>query len=85
MSWFLDAFGDVPDPRASNARHDLLEGLTIALMASICGAEDGSDFGDFAVDREALFREFLTLTHGIPSHGTCSRIVLERGGMTCSD
>ncbi|MBB4285665.1 ISAs1 family transposase, partial [Roseospira goensis] len=74
MSWFLDAFAEVPDPRASNARHDLLEVLTIALVASICGAEDCSDFADFAVDREGLFREFLTLKHGIPSHDTFSRI-----------
>jgi len=74
MSWFLDAFAEVPEPRASNARHDLLEVLTIALVASICGAEDCSDFADFAVDREGLFREFLTLKHGIPSHDTFSRI-----------
>jgi predicted transposase YbfD/YdcC len=74
MSWFLEAFAEVPEPRASNARHDLLEVLTIALVASICGAEDCSDFADFAVDREGLFREFLTLKHGIPSHDTFSRI-----------
>ncbi|KAA5602186.1 ISAs1 family transposase, partial [Roseospira marina] len=29
---------------------------------------------DFAGDREGLFREFLTLKHGIPSHDTFSRI-----------
>lgn len=74
MSWFLEAFAEVPEPRASNARHNLLEVLTIALVASICGAEDCSEFADFAVDREGLFREFLTLKHGIPSHDTFSRI-----------
>jgi len=75
MSWFIDAFDALPDPRTGNAkRHDLLEVLTIALTASVCGAESCSDFADFAVDREGLFREFLRLEHGIPSHDTFSRI-----------
>ena len=60
MSWIEQAFGSLPDPRTGNAkRHDLLELLTIALTASVCGAETCSDFADFAVDREPLFREFL--------------------------
>lgn len=73
--WFEEAFAALPDPRTGNAtRHDLLEVLTIALTAAICGAEDCSDFADFGVDREDLFREFLELKHGIPSHDTFSRI-----------
>jgi predicted transposase YbfD/YdcC len=55
-------------------RHDLLEVLTIALTAAICGAESCVDFADFAVDREALFREFLKLENGPPSHDTFSRL-----------
>ncbi|SKC02732.1 transposase family protein, partial [Sphingopyxis flava] len=52
MSWFAAAFDDLRDPRTGNARrHDLLEVLTMALTASICGAESCSDFADFAVDR----------------------------------
>lgn len=75
MSWFEAAFASLPDPRTGNAkRHDLLEILTIALTASICGAESCSDFADFAVDREDLFREFLDLEHGVPSHDTFSRV-----------
>src|SRR5579859_3237025 len=75
MSWFEDAFAALPDPRTGNAkRHDLLEVLTIALTATICGAESCSDFADFAVDREDLFREFLRLENGVPSHDTFSRI-----------
>lgn len=75
MSWFLAAFADLPDPRTGNARrHDLLEVLTIALTASVCGAESCSDFADFAVDREGLFREFMRLENGVPSHDTFSRI-----------
>jgi len=75
MSWFAAAFDSLPDPRTGNAqRHDLLEVLTIALTACICGAETCSDFADFAVDREKLFREFLRLENGVPSHDTFSRI-----------
>lgn len=75
MSWFETAFAALPDPRTGNAkRHDLLEILTIALTATVCGAESCSDFADFAVDREDLFREFLRLEHGVPSHDTFSRV-----------
>jgi predicted transposase YbfD/YdcC len=75
LSWFEACFADLPDPRTGNAtRHDLLEVLTIALTASICGAQTCTQFADFAVDREDLFREFLDLEHGLPSHDTFSRI-----------
>lgn len=75
MSWFEEAFAGLPDPRTGNAkRHDLLEILTIALTATVCGAESCADFADFAVDREALFRSFLRLENGMPSHDTFSRI-----------
>lgn len=75
LSWFTAAFDALPDPRTGNAkRHDLLGVLTIALTAAVCGAETCSDFADFAVDREDLFREFLRLENGMPSHDTFSRI-----------
>jgi predicted transposase YbfD/YdcC len=75
MNWFETAFGSLPDPRTGNAkRHDLLEILTIALTATVCGAESCADFADFAVDREDLFREFLRLENGVPSHDTFSRV-----------
>jgi hypothetical protein len=61
--------------RSGNAvRHDLLAVLTMALTAAICGAESCVDFADFAADRERLFREFLKLENGVPSHDTFSRI-----------
>lgn len=65
----------ITDPRTGNARrHDLLEILTIALVASICGCDSCVDFADFAEDREALLREFLVLENGLPSHDTFSRL-----------
>ncbi len=75
MSWFASAFDCLLDPRTGNAlRHDLLEVLTMALTAAVGGAESCSDFADFAVDREGLFREFLRLENGVPSHDTFSSI-----------
>ena len=75
MGWLDQCFAELPDPRTGNAtRHNLVEVLTIALVASICGAESCVDFADFARDRERLFREFLTLEHGLPSHDTFSRL-----------
>ena len=75
MSWLITILRDVPDPRTGNAtRHDLLDVLTIALVASICGCESCVEFADFAEDREELFREFLGLENGLPSHDTFSRL-----------
>jgi predicted transposase YbfD/YdcC len=65
----------LPEPRRGNARrHKLLDILTMALVATICGAESCVDIADFARDRETLFREFLDLPGGMPSHDTYSRL-----------
>src|SRR5208283_2070577 len=75
MSWLITILRDVPDPRSGNAtRHELLDILMIALTASICGCEGCVEFADFAEDREELFREFLSLQNGLPSHDTFSRL-----------
>jgi predicted transposase YbfD/YdcC len=74
METFKEAFRGVPDPRAANARHDLLEVLVIALAAVLCGAENCADMEDFGRAKESLLRQFLRLEHGIPSHDTFSRV-----------
>jgi len=75
MSLLITILRDVPDPRSGNAtRHELLDILMIALTASICGCESCVEFADFAEDREELFREFLSLENGLPSHDTFSRL-----------
>lgn len=74
MKEFKKAFRRLPDPRAGNARHDLLEVLFIALAAMLCGAESCSDMADFGQSKEELLRLFLRLEHGIPSHDTFSRV-----------
>ena len=74
MQKFTKAFRRLPDPRADNARHDLLEVLFIALAAMLCGAESCLDMADFGRSKEGLLRLFLRLEHGIPSHDTFSRV-----------
>lgn len=74
MRGFISIFEDVEDPRAGNARHDLLELLFIALAAVLCGAESCADMADFGKAKEDVLREVLRLEHGIPSHDTFSRV-----------
>jgi len=74
MGKFKKFFRRLADPRAVNARHDLLEVLVIALAAVLCGAETCSDMAEFGQAKEGLLRLFLRLEHGIPSHDTFSRV-----------
>lgn len=67
-------FRPLKDPRASNARHDLVELLIIALAATLAGAKSCTEFEFFGDGREALLRRFLELKHGIPSHDTFSNV-----------
>ena len=68
------SFGDVPDPRASNARHPLLEVLFIALAATLCGAQTCVDMALFARSKEGFLREIVAIEQGPPSHDTFSRV-----------
>ena len=42
MQLFLTTFEGVPDPRAENSRHDLIEIPLIAFPAVLCGAVRGT-------------------------------------------
>jgi predicted transposase YbfD/YdcC len=74
MGRFKKVFRRLPDPRAANARHDLVEVLVIALAAVLCGAETCSDMAEFGQAKEGMLRLVLRLEHGIPSHDTFSRV-----------
>ena len=47
MQIFLSALKDVPDPRASNARHDLGELLVIAFVSVLCGSTSCAEMAAF--------------------------------------
>ncbi len=74
MERFGAYFGAVDDPRAGNARHDLLELMFVALAALLCGAEDCTDMALFAQSKLAFLRQVVKLEHGPPSHDTFSRV-----------
>lgn len=70
----LSMFGDVPDPRAANARHRLIDLLSIALLAVMAGADDYPGIVEYGRDREVWLRQFLALPHGIASISTFRRL-----------
>ena len=47
-------FRPLTDPRASNARHDLVEIIIIALAATLAGAKTCTEFEFFGKGREEL-------------------------------
>ena len=74
METFASYFSQVDDPRADNSRHDFLEVLFIALVATLCGAEDCTDMSLFARAKLDFLRQVIPLEHGPPSHDTFSRV-----------
>ena len=67
MQIFLSAFDDVPDPRASNARHELGELLVIAFVSVLCGASSCAEMAAFGRAKESFFRGFLKLKRQCPN------------------
>ena len=61
----------IPDPRTGNRKaHKLIDIITIAIIATLCGEDDWVGIEEFGLAREEWFRQFLELPHGIPSHDT---------------
>ena len=64
-------FAALDDPRIDRTkRHKLLDIVTIALCATICGADSWVDIELFGNCKEEWFKSFLELPNGIPSHDT---------------
>lgn len=68
-------FGGLTDPRVERSkRHALLDIVTLALCGVVCGAESWVEIEEFGRAKQAWFRQFLALPHGIPSHDTFGRV-----------
>ena len=71
----MDYFRDLEDPRIERCkRHQLMDIITIAICASICGADSWVHVELFGRSKEEWFLTFLDLPNGIPSHDTFGHV-----------
>jgi predicted transposase YbfD/YdcC len=70
-----DHFRDVKDPRTGRrVDHFLIDIISIAICAVICGADSWVEIEEFGQAKEQWLRQFLILSNGIPSHDTFGRV-----------
>jgi len=68
-------FGKLKDPRRAHGRqHLLLDIISIAICAVICGSDDWQQVATFGRERRDWLKRFLQLPKGIPSHDTFERV-----------
>jgi len=67
-------FKRVKDPRRHRVDHLLVEIITIAIHAVICGADSWVEVEAFGKAKKEWLQTLLVLPHGIPSHDTFGRI-----------
>jgi DDE_Tnp_1-associated len=71
----FDHFATLPDPRIERTKeHQLLDILTIAVCAIICGADSFVEMEKFGEAKREWLITFLALPSGIPSHDTFNRL-----------
>jgi predicted transposase YbfD/YdcC len=68
-------FSRVHDPRIERSKeHKLIDIISIAICAVICGAEGWVDIENFGKSKITWLKTFLELPNGIPSHDTFGRV-----------
>lgn len=68
-------FRPLKDPRvAGRTRHLLFDIIVLAICGVISNCDNWPDIALFAQKRQAWFRRFLRLPHGVPSHDTFERV-----------
>jgi predicted transposase YbfD/YdcC len=71
----VEHFAPLSDPRVERTKeHLLIDIVTIAICAAICGADNWVEVATFGRGKETWLRQFLRLPHGIPSHDTFWRV-----------
>ena len=73
---FIDKYFDsLPDPRIERTKlHELTDILFIVICATLCSMEGWEEMEDFANERKAWLKQFITLANGVPSHDTLRRV-----------
>jgi predicted transposase YbfD/YdcC len=70
-----DAFASLPDPRVERTKqHPLIDIISIAICAVICGADSWVAVETFGKAKQAWLEHYLALPNGIPSHDTFGRV-----------
>jgi predicted transposase YbfD/YdcC len=70
-----DHFAQMSDPRMDRTkRHNLIDILTIAICAVICGADSWVAIELYGCTKYEWLKTFLELPNGIPSHDTFARV-----------
>jgi hypothetical protein len=75
LSSFQDHFASLSDPRSSNARHELIDLLVIAVCAVMCGAEGWEDIEEYGKAQAPWCEHVLELPQGIPCDDTFRRVL----------
>lgn len=75
MQAMINAFSEIKDPRIERTRqHNLVDIITVALCATIAGAEGYNEIEDWGRAKYWWLRKFLSLPNKIPSHDTFNRV-----------
>lgn len=70
-----DHFADLTDPRRRESTYPLINIVTIAICAVICGADDFVAIAKFGRVKQKWLSRFLDLKDGIPSHDRFNAIL----------
>lgn len=71
----LSYFGELEDPRNDkNLTHPFINIVSIAILGTICGADDWVAVETYGHAKKDWLESFLDLRNGIPSHDTFGRV-----------
>lgn len=70
-----DHFADLTDPRRRKVTYPLINVVTIALCAVVCGADDFVSIAAYGRKKRKWLSQFLDLSAGIPSHDRFNAIL----------
>jgi hypothetical protein len=70
-----ECFSTLTDPRRRKVMYPLVNVVTIAICAVLCGADDFVSIAEFGRTKRQWLSKFLDLSAGIPSHDRFNAIL----------